>query len=67
VRRQLSVCWGVCPQRIEFSEDPSANIETAEKLLRDQRLTSPGDNLIITSDVRVRDERIDCVQLRTVK
>ena len=67
VRRQLSICWGVCPQRIEFSDDPNTTIETAEKLLRDQRLTSPGDNLIITSDVRVADERIDCVQLRTVK
>src|SRR6266404_626964 len=67
VRRQLSICWGVCPQRIEFSDDPNTTIETAEKLLRDQRLTSPGDNLIITSDVRVRDERVDCVQLRTVK
>ena len=67
VRRQLSISWGVCPQRIEFGEDPNANIEAAEKLLRDQRLTSSGDNLIITSDVRVRDERIDCVQLRTVK
>ncbi|HST30983.1 MAG TPA: pyruvate kinase [Chthoniobacterales bacterium] len=67
VRRQLTVCWGVCPQRIEFGDDPNANIEAAGKLLRDQRLTSPGDNLVITSDVRVRDERIDCVQLRTVK
>jgi pyruvate kinase len=67
VRRQLSICWGVCPQRIEFSDDPNDTIETAEKLLRDQQLTTPGDNLIITSDVRARDERIDCVQLRTVK
>ncbi len=67
VRRQLSICWGVCPHRIDFSEDPNANIETAEKLLRDQRLTSAGDNLIITSDVRAHSERIDCVQLRTVK
>ena len=67
VRRQLSISWGVCPQRIEFSDDPNTTIETAEKLLRDLRLTSPGDNLIITSDVRVRGERIDCVQLRTVK
>jgi pyruvate kinase len=67
VRRQLSISWGVCPQRIDFGEDPNANIETAERLLRAQRLTSPGDNLIITSDVRVGDERIDCVQLRTVK
>ena len=67
VRRQLSICWGVCPQRIEFSDDPNDTIETAEKFLRNQRLTTPGDNLIITSDVRARDERIDCVQLRTVK
>jgi pyruvate kinase len=67
VRRQLSVCWGVCPQRIEFSDDPNTTIETAEKLLRDQRLTSPGDNLIIASDVRVGYERVDCVQLRTAK
>jgi len=67
VRRQLSICWGVCPQRIEFSDDPNDTIETAEKFLRDQRLTTPGDNLIITSDVRARNERIDCVQLRTVK
>jgi pyruvate kinase len=67
VRRQLSICWGVCPQRIEFSDDPNTTIETAEKFLRDQRLTTPGDNLIISSDVRARDERIDCVQLRTVK
>jgi pyruvate kinase len=67
VRRQLSICWGVCPQRIDFSDDPNATIETAEKRLRDQRLTSRGDNLIITSDVRCGDERIDCVQLRTVK
>jgi pyruvate kinase len=67
VRRQLSICWGVCPHRIEFSDDPNDTIETAEKLLRDQRLTTPGDNLIITSDVLARDERIDCVQLRTVK
>src|SRR6266404_5064579 len=67
VRRQLSICWGVCAQRIEFSDDPNTTIETAEKFLRDHRLTTSGDNLIITSDVRVRDERVDCVQLRTVK
>src|SRR3984893_8317501 len=67
VRRQLSVSWGVCPQRIEFSDDPNTTIATAEKLLRDHRLTSPGDNLIITSDVRVRGERIDCGQLRPAK
>src|SRR5947207_5717958 len=67
VRRQLSVCWGVCPQRIEFSDDPNVTIDTAAKSLRDQKLTSPGDNLVIISDVRARDALVDCVQLRTAK
>jgi pyruvate kinase len=67
VRRQLSICWGVCAQRIEFSDDPNVTIETAVKFLREQKLISRGDNLVLISDVRARDERIDCVQLRTVK
>lgn len=67
VRRQLSICWGVFPIRIEFSDDPNATIETAQKLLRDQKMTAPGDNLVIVSDVRAREALIDCVQLRTVK
>ena len=67
VRRQLSICWGVCAQRIEFSDDPNVTIETAQKFLRDQKLTSSGDNLVVISDVRARDEAVDCVQLRCVK
>jgi pyruvate kinase len=67
VRRQLSICWGVCPARIEFSDDPNVTIETAQKYLRDQKLTTPGDNLVIISDVRARDALVDCVQLRTSK
>jgi pyruvate kinase len=67
LRRQLSICWGVCPIRTEFSDDPNVTIETAQKLLRDQKLTAPGDNLVIVSDVRARESLIDCVQLRTVK
>jgi len=67
VQRQLSICWGVCAARIEFSDDPNMTIETAQKYLRDQKLTSAGDNLVIVSDVRARDALIDCVQLRTAK
>src|ERR1700730_15903743 len=67
VRGQLSICWGVCPLRIEFSDDPNVTIETAQKYLRDQRLTTAGDNLVIISDVRARDALVDCVQLRTAK
>src|SRR2546423_14124833 len=67
VRRQLSICWGVCAQRIEFSDDPNVTIETAQKFLRDQKLTSSVDNLVVISDVRAADEAVDCVQLRCVK
>src|ERR1700736_3991711 len=67
VRRQLAICWGVCAIRIEFSDDPNVTIETAQKFLRDQKMTAPGDNLVIVSDVRARDALIDCVQLRTEK
>src|SRR5437588_713925 len=67
VRQQLSICWGVCAARIEFSDDPNVTIETAQKYLRDQKLTTPGDNLVIISDVRSRDAMVDCVQLRAAK
>ena len=67
VRRQLSICWGVCPVRIEFSDDPNVTIETAQRYLSDQKLTTAGDNLVVISDVRARDALVDCVQLRTAK
>jgi len=67
VRQQLSICWGVCPQRIEFSDDPNVTIDRAQKLLRDQKLTAPGDNLVIISDIIGDRARWDCVQLRTAK
>jgi pyruvate kinase len=67
VRRQLSICWGVCPILIEFSDDPNETIETATKYLREQKLTAPGDNCVVISDVQARGERSDCVLLRTAK
>src|SRR5204863_7308510 len=67
VRRQLSICWGVCPARIEFSDDPNVTIETAAKYLRDQKLTQSGDNLVIISDIVGDGNRCDCIQLRTAK
>jgi pyruvate kinase len=67
VYRQLSICWGVYPVKINFTEDPNATIEAAEKFLRTTKLTAPGDQLVIISDVRAGEERIDSVQLRTAK
>jgi pyruvate kinase len=67
VRRQLSICWGVCPVRIEFTDDPNATIEAAEKFLREQKLTAPGDQLVVITDLRTAKGPVDCVQLRTAK
>jgi hypothetical protein len=59
--------WGVYPVRINFAEDPNATIQIAETFLRENKLTLPGDQLVIVSDIRSGDERIDSVQLRTAK
>src|SRR3954471_10289874 len=67
VRRQLAICWGVYPERIDFDDDPAVTIHTAEKLLRAHGLTTPGDHLVIISDLRVDEDRVDAVQLRVAK
>jgi pyruvate kinase len=67
VRRQLTIAWGVCPVRIDFTEDPNATIDAAEKYLRENKMTTEGDNLVIISDILAEGARFDCVQLRTAK
>jgi pyruvate kinase len=67
VRRQLAICWGVCPVRIDFDDDPAVTIHTAEEFLRTHHLTNPGDHLVIITDIRVDSDRVDSVQLRTAK
>ncbi len=67
VYRQLALCWGTHPVRIDFTDDPNATIEAAEKYLRAQKLILPDDNLVIISDVRAGSALVDCVQLREVK
>ena len=67
IRRQLAICWGVYPVRIDFTDDPNTTIRAAEEFLQTHRLTTPGDQLVIITDLRVDTERIDSVQLRTAK
>ncbi|MEY2484418.1 MAG: pyruvate kinase [Verrucomicrobiota bacterium] len=67
VRRQLAISWGVCPVHLDFTDDPNATIEAAAEFLRDNKLTTPGDQLVIITDLRAGEDRIDSVQLRTVK
>jgi pyruvate kinase len=67
VRRQMTLCWGVHSIRIEFTGDPNATIEAAEQSLREKKVTSSGDQLVIISDILAEGARFDCVQLRTAK
>src|SRR5438552_6945925 len=67
VRRQLSIAWGVFPIRLDFTDDPNATIEGAERYLRENKLTAKDDQLVIISDILAEGARFDCVQLRTAK
>ncbi len=67
VCRQLAICWGLLAIRIDFTEDPNASIEAAEKYLHENNLAKPGDQLVIISDILAEGSRCDCVQLRTAK
>ena len=67
VYRQLGLCWGVYPIRLDFASDPDATIARAEKFLREARLTHKNDNLVIISDASAEGGVIDSVQLRQAK
>ena len=66
IYRQLAICWGTFPIRIDFTGDPNATIEAAEKYLRNAKLIVPNDNLVIISDILAGQALVDCVQLREV-
>ena len=67
VYRQLALCWGTYPIQLDFAENRNATIEAAANLLRKNKLTAPGDQLVIISDLRADKSVVDCVQLRTAK
>ena len=67
VYRQVALCWGTYPILIEFTNDPNETVEAALKQLRARKLTEPGDNLIVLSDMLAGGLKVDCVQLRPAK
>jgi pyruvate kinase len=67
VYRQIVLCWGTHPILIKFTDDPNETIEAALKHLRNTKLTEPGDNLVVLSDMLARGLKVDCVQLRQAK
>ncbi len=64
VFRQIVICWGTHPVMLEFAQDPHVTIESAIKYLSRKKLTEPGDNLIVLTDMLGGQDKVDCVQLR---
>jgi pyruvate kinase len=67
VYRQLALYWGTFPARVDFSGGPDRAIAAAEKFLRKNKWATPGDHMVIISDVRMGRALIDSIQLRLVK
>lgn len=67
VFRQIVMLWGTHPIMLEFDDDPHATIEAAIKYLRQAKLTEPGDNLVVLSDMLGGRDKVDSVQLRTAE
>jgi pyruvate kinase len=67
VYRQLALYWGTFPARVDFSGGPDRAIAAAEMFLRKNKWATPGDHMVIISDVRMGRALIDSIQLRVVK
>nr|AIT70039.1 pyruvate kinase [Grateloupia turuturu] len=65
--RRLTLLWGVKPFRLDFSGDPEETISNAINLLLEKGLTSTGDNIVITSDMLVKENnKVNTIQVRRV-
>ncbi len=67
VYHQLALYWGTVPIRIDFSKEPNATIEAAERYLRKNKLAARGNRLVVISDIEWGRTLVDCVQLRIAK
>ena len=65
--RHLKMVRSVEPFLLAPFGDPEATIERATAALLKLGRISPGDKLIIVSDVQAKDRRIDSIQLRSVE
>jgi pyruvate kinase len=67
VYRQLALYWGTFPVRMDFTADPDKTITASEKFLRKNKWATPGNRMVIISDVRMGHALIDSIQVRVVK
>lgn len=65
--RQLRLLRAVEPMLMPFASEPDVSIENAITVLRQAGRISPGDKLIIVTDILSQDRLVDSIQLRTVR
>src|SRR4051812_7816533 len=67
VLRQLRLLRAVEPYLMQLASDPNETIENALNLLRRAGRISPGDKIVVATDILAQDRLVDSVQLRTVR
>jgi pyruvate kinase len=67
VFRQLRLLRAVDPVLMGLNSDPNDTIENAIALLRRTGRITPGDKIVIATDILAQDRLVDSVQLRTVR
>ncbi|MFQ5585948.1 MAG: pyruvate kinase [Thermodesulfobacteriota bacterium] len=65
-RRTLILSRGVFPYRIDFSSDPEKTIQTAFNILVKQEGFTPGDKVVVISDVLAGDVTMNAIQIREI-
>ncbi|MEO6004286.1 MAG: pyruvate kinase [Opitutus sp.] len=65
--RQLRLLRAVEPILMAFASEPDVSIENAISLLRQAGRITPGDKLIVVTDIVSQDRLVDAIQLRTVR
>ena len=64
---QLSIYWGLAPYFIPLSEqNPSLNTGAAQTRLIELGILKDGDWVIIVSDLKIRGEYVETVQMRQI-
>jgi pyruvate kinase len=66
VLRHMRILRAVEPYLMPLDADPNVTIERAVTLLRRIGRISPGDKIVIATDILAHDRLVDSVQLRTV-
>lgn len=65
--RQLSLNWNTHALHMVFGKNPEDSLQDAENLLAKKGWITPGDKLIVISDIKTEDDVFESIQIHTVK